>query len=488
MTLRFINATNEKYILHMLLRGSDEQREVYLEKICSLINKGFIPQDTRGLGTAITGLFQSPCKRVRRWAFNAIALIGQKNGRQFISAVENAVKQSMDDPILLAYAVAALFSVTNNDVQTFKFLKDSGIPVEGALLVASARFSQECATDLVKKKIDIDTADANVLQNAAILVGVERVPEGVFSDRHPYKAVIGKLNNHDDKLVQQYSVWAISENPHLAVSDLGVKIIDIESFQPNVKKWLYRLLASDTDHASQNRDILSVGSNDDDINVRQNLASGLADSYFPELEDIILPWFANETDQEIKSLLLEHMATFSEKCNEYENSVMVAYKTAGQDSPQRMRLEAAAEQTEIYPKMKRVALQHEATLFSNGNTGGLFMIDNSTTNQFSITGDRNQVSGVTQANSLKDVTIKNVQKIEDLELREPLAELIPMIEKSGTGDDAKKQALNEINELAQNPTPEKAQKLLETLKVIGIVGNAGIVIGKIAAWAHGIPL
>ncbi|MCB1563866.1 MAG: hypothetical protein KDJ75_09855, partial [Alphaproteobacteria bacterium] len=455
MTLRFINSTNEKYILHMLLRGGDEQQEIYLEKICSLINKGIILQD-RGFGVAVKGLLQSSNKRVRRWAFNAIALMGQRNGRSFVPAVENAVKQSMDDPILLAYAVAALFSVTNDDVQTFKFLNDNGIPVEGALLVASARFSQECAADLSKRKIDIDTADEAVLQNTAILVGVEKVPDGVFSDRHPYKAVIGKLNNHDDKLVQQYSVWAISENPHLTVSDLGIKIIDIESFPPNVKKWLYRLLASDTDNASQNRDILTIGSNDDDVDIRQNLASGLAESYFPELEDIVLPWFADEKDEEIKSLLLEHMATFSGKSNEYENSVMVAYQAAGKESSQRMRLEAAAEQTEIYPKMKRVALQHEATFFSNGNVGGLFMSDNSTTNQFIINGDGNQVSGVTQAKILKDVTIKNVQEIEDTTLREPLAELISTIEKSDAKDDVKAQAYNEINDLAKNPKPERA--------------------------------
>lgn len=482
--MKLIPLLEEKYILAMILSGSDSQKETQMERLCSLINGGAVPNDSAAIGQAIAGLFFNPCPRLRRWAFNSIALLGNRNGNRYVNGLRNAVKQSTSEPELLAAAVAALFAISRDDIATFKFLSENHIPVEGALLVASSRYNAQCRADLVKTRVDIYKADPLTLQNVTILIGVNKMPDGVFSDRHPYKEIIGALNGHDDKLVQQYSIWAICENSKLGIADLGIKVTDIEAFPPNVRKWLYKLIATSKEGAGDYREILDVGSRETDVQIRRNVASGLRDTYFVDIEELILTWFSAESDEEVRLLLLEHMASCSNFCASYAQPIKTAYLGATKDSPQRMRLELAAEKTDIYRELRKISFQFEEGLFGSAHQGGQIVVDNSV----KITGGNVSIGTLAPGGDFTNANMKNIQEIPDMGLQDILRELVAAVAKENIESAVKESVTATIAEIAQDASAKKVHKLVTVLQGVAAVGSIGVTVGRLTAWLAGGPL
>ena len=121
--------------------------------------------------------------------------------------------------------------------------------------------------------VNIETASPDQLKLALVVVGLDRAPAHLFHPRHDNPAIVEVLGRHDDHIVSQYSVRAITENANLGFGDLGIDIKLIERQPANVRSWVYQLIGMSPDEAVENWEYLVHG--------------------------IVLDWFPAEPDNEV---------------------------------------------------------------------------------------------------------------------------------------------------------------------------------------------
>jgi hypothetical protein len=201
---------------------------------------------------------------------------------------------------------------------------------------------------------------------AGVLVGLNRAPQNLFSLTLPNEDIIGELNHYPDPIVAQYSIWAIYENPALGLKNLRLRLHDVESRPPNIRRHVYQLVARDAQTAQDNYDFLVMGSEDPSTEARAGLATGLREIYFDSLETLILDWYSDEEADAVRQRLLEHMAMNADCCSSYKGPVLRAYEAAGSNSTSRARLESAARNTSLHLDMKKIVYDAEGRdLFSH---------------------------------------------------------------------------------------------------------------------------
>ncbi|WP_247452345.1 hypothetical protein [Bradyrhizobium sp. 174] len=362
---RFISSEEEAYVRLLIANNDDsENRKIGLETLCKLYRSGFILRDRYTIALFTMALLHDSEPRVRRWALNTLALIGTKDE---VSAILEAIKRDEADPDILAAGIAALCAIVD-DEEARRQLKSAKLPIEGAILLAAAQQSTSFTEELRGVRINIEKADIPQLRLASLLIGLGKAPENFFDGKHENRHVIGQLNRHEDRIVAQYSVWAISENKTLGPKALGIKLKDIESRPEKVKKYIYQTVAADAATARKNRDFLVQGSEDESVEVRSGLAVGLRHTYFDSIEELVLDWWPDEATENVRHRLLEHMATHADRCVSYEKPVLQIYRDAQTDSLSRRRLESAARGTKVSSTMRLIAHEAEADdLFGYGH-------------------------------------------------------------------------------------------------------------------------
>jgi len=300
------------------------------------------------------GLLHDSEPRVRRWALNALALIGSKEEGV---AISEAIKRNESDPDILAAGISALCAILDAD-EARRELDKAQLPLEGAIVLAAAQQSGSFDAELRRTRVNIETADIPQLRLAAILVGVGKAPENLFDIKFQNRKVIGQLNTHPDRLVAQYSVWATCENRNLGPKALGIKLKEIE-FQPEkVRKYVYQTIVSNAASAKKNHDLLVQGSEDKSVEARNGLAIGFRHTFFDSVEELILDWFPDEEAESVRQRLLEHMATQADRCLLYEKPVLQTFRDAATNSLTRSRLASAARDTKLFNAMRMIA--HDA--------------------------------------------------------------------------------------------------------------------------------
>jgi nucleoside phosphorylase len=357
----FLTAQEEIYIEHLLLNQDAANREYGLERLCKHYRAERRLRKVPRFIIILLGLLHDPAPSVKRWALNTIALVGSKAQ---IAAVGQALSANRDDPDVFAAGVAAAASLLNGD-EARTFFRSSDIPLEGGALYAAAQQSANFKKELRLARVDIDTAEAKDLRLVGLLIGLGKAPEHFFSLSHRNRDVIGALNFHDDRLVAQYSVWATYENPKLSLRDLKISLNDIDAHRPNIRKYVYRLIASDPKSAVKHFERVVQGSQDGDPVVREGLAAELRDIYFDGLDDVILNWFIVEENEATRHALLEHMAGNMERAPSYKNALFDSYVRANPNSLLRARIETAAQKTQLYRELKLIALEEERDLFED---------------------------------------------------------------------------------------------------------------------------
>ena len=112
--------------------------------------------------------------------------------------------------------------------------------------------------DLRSLPINVEQASPDLLRLALVLVGLDRAPENLLNPRHDNAQMVKALGGHEDDVVVQYTVWAITENTHLGVADLGIDIKDIENQPPNVRGWIFQLLGMTRHEAERHVEFLKT--------------------------------------------------------------------------------------------------------------------------------------------------------------------------------------------------------------------------------------
>ncbi len=212
--------------------------------------------------------------------------------------------------------------------------------------------------DLTAVTINVDRDDKEILKLALITIGVNRDIEDLFHPAHTNGTFVRELCTHDDPIVQQYSVWAVTENARLDLQHLGLNFDSIDGLRPNVQSKMYQLAAQRLPDLRRRLDLIVQGSYAHSLEAREGLAKGVRHSYFDGLETAVLPWFQQETAPVIRGNLAEHIAAYSAECGPYMD---VARQSFEADQTLRGRILLGAEGTPLYGELKSHA---EPDLFS----------------------------------------------------------------------------------------------------------------------------
>jgi nucleoside phosphorylase len=348
-----VNDQQAAYLQLLISDRDADSRKLALETIAKLYRSGLRFKNLGRILPHVIFLCQDEHEKVRRWAFNALALVGTKHE---VPIIISALEREAGNPDVLAAVIVALSALADEDTVRM-VLKRADLPLEGFALLAAAQQSVQFSRELAKTRIDIEAASVSELRLATLLLGLRKAPENMLSANHMNRDVIGTLNFYPDDLVSQYSVWAAYEDPEMSLGSLRIQPKDIGDYHEGIRKYAYRLMTASSSTALENRDYILNGSTDNSREAREGLATGLRNTYFSGLEEITLPWFADEESETVRSRLLEHMAGLTEKCASYSKPVTHTYEQLNAGSLGRARLEAAAAGTPLFPDLKRIEYQ-----------------------------------------------------------------------------------------------------------------------------------
>ncbi len=255
MTLVISDADNNQsqktaFLRFELQNGNAYRTKTALQEISRLYRSGhqFNSEARNNFETAINGivLIQKQDEKVVRWCLNSLAQLGRReNSSRYVEA---ALKQYEGNPEITAAGVAALCNMYLGNIDEVEILGriDPAIRTLAALQNTDPR-----KLDLTGFKIDIDTADVEVLKLALITVGLNRGIENLFHPRHNNGEIVKELGQYPDPIVVQYSVWAVLENRRLTITELGVPFQSIDDHPPNVQSKLLQLAAEqETDNTN----------------------------------------------------------------------------------------------------------------------------------------------------------------------------------------------------------------------------------------------
>lgn len=453
-TTAFLPDLEERYITQQIADSDPATKKFGLQLLCKRARAGVFPRNKSAARQLVIGAIYWTDRKVRRWVLNALALIGTKDD---VEAIVEAIGRDVHDPDILSAGIAALFSIERAETVE-NLMEKKGIGLEGVALLAGAQASPDLASRVRLTRVNVETASDAELRMALVLVGLNKAPPNTFSIKHENGEIVGALNQHHEKTVAQYSVWAISENESLSLKDLRVPLTDIEGLAHNVRGWIYRLIAERKETAEENVDYLYLGSQDPSRDARRGLSSGLSHVYFDGLEEMTMEWLPREVDSAVSDRILEHMARAVDQCDLYGEPVLYAYKNSGVNSLLRARISSAASGTKLYRNLKLIDLEAEESdlLFRIGDKMGPKIM---TQNFYG------PVGGVT---STGDIHIDTLQMLAgnqvDGNIRPSLAEIVKIL---GTADITKQESLEGhslVQEAVKTPNKSTLSKLVDWLK------------------------
>lgn len=484
MVDRVLSAAECNFIRHELEINKPRQQKLVLQRLCSLHAAGFrIPSAARySLEVFMAGLVMAPAtdRKVRRWCLNTLALIGSKD--QAIAAVRYAIDRFVDDPEIFGSAVSAMVRL---DPDQFAHIASSENYPRDLVLLGGLRTVDAKLIDTTNLRVNIEVADSEVLKLTLLTVGLDRAPENIFDPRHGNPEIVKVLGGHHDPVVSQYTAWAIAENPKLGVDDLGIPVDDPEALPPNVRGWVFRLFAGDKRATSLRHEMILQGSMDQEIDVRTSTATGLRENFYDGLEQITIDWFNDETDDEVRGILLEHMVRNAGAFSPYEDIALRVFEAEAEGSRLRRRMEAAAARSSLYGKFQVIIHESGQPLFRDIQEVTVVM--NGDKNTYSI---QNLQSGATAfgGNATNRAEVKNLLSVQaQTEAALAMKEIEAFVAGLPIEQEKKAPVLSAIQDARAEPTKERMSAVAAALKgleqVLGSVADAAGHVVKIAGYA-----
>ncbi|MDZ4055446.1 MAG: CHAT domain-containing protein [Polynucleobacter sp.] len=365
MKKKKISDQQAAFIESELKHGDSKARKVALQNLSALYRQGgvlgveWITTVEAQIVSLLLVIGQD--RKVVRWGLNALAQCGRWTTCQ--RYIESTLTMYSGDPEIEAAGAAALCKLLPSHTDQIDGLSkiDPRLWKLAALQTTDPR-----RIDLRGLKINVERDDEEILKLALITIGVNRDIENLFDPRHSNGTFVRELCAHDDPIVQQYSVWAVTENARLDLEHLGLSFDDIDGLRPNVQSKMYQLAAQRLPDFRRRLDLIVQGSYAESSEARVGLAKGVRRVFFDGLEAATLPWFEQETDRGIRGNLAEHIAAYASECGPYLD---VAQQSFEEDAGLRARILLGAEGTSFYGQLKS---RQEPDLFSRiGDEGEL---------------------------------------------------------------------------------------------------------------------
>ncbi len=453
------------FIRFQLLTGNSDEIKNGLQRICRAYRSGYRIKDEldrMGLERLINGVLQTHSNdpKVRRWALNAIALFGRKETS--LESVEDILHKFKQDPQTMASAIAAVFKF--DPFAQKRLIEKEGLDPDLVVLSAlQQRPLQEI--DLSNTRINIERANPEILKLGLILVGVGKAPEHIFHPRHANGEIVRVLGGHHDEIVSQYSIWAITENSTLGLSNLGIPIENIESQKQNVRAWMHRLIAMNADVTNPCIDYIRLGIDDDQIEVREGLAAGLQDTFFDGLVPYVLDWYLLEPSEPVRSNILDHIVKQSTNCPNYEGFALEFYEKERAGSRGRLRMEAIAAGTRTYGKLMKLKIVGQPELFGTMEIHQHFYGDIDVSDRSVKVGGN--VSGIIATGDETENTInRSLSGDEVVAILRELQSARQIIDDVDVDDRLKSKARDAIDDAEEAPSPGKLERALGVIKTV----------------------
>jgi hypothetical protein len=408
--------------------------------------------------------------KVRRWTLNAIARVGHPASS--VAAVTHALQAYQDDPQTAASAVAAMFALCPADA--YERVKAAYAFPEDLIVLSALQYAPQSSVDMMKATVNINTATIDVLKLALVAIGLNRAPEHIFDPKFANSVIVRDLGTHDDDIVSQYSVWAICENPTLGMKDLGIPLKEIEAKPPNVRAWMFRLIAANDADPVSSLEYIELGSHDTAVEVRSGLAQGLEHVFFDGIQPIVLDWYNDEQDEDVRLRLLDHIVRQADHSPSYKEEALQVFKAASTSTRQRQRMDAAAAGQPLYSEFRQYDYSGGATLFDPPAKKGSVTIVNKLVIQGNVTNSAiSQTGDATATTSHSPFSIETRQAIQ-----EALADAQRELHLVEIDTALMREMLALLQKAATNPTPETLTPALSGLKKVASVISSS---GKIAA-------
>jgi hypothetical protein len=463
------------YLRSLIDSGDATRIKNALQNLCRFYRKGLIvnPNQLPGVLNSVTGTAFNPNldEKARRWVLNALARVGSEANA--LPAIEHLLRQHRSEPQTVAAAIAALFKLCKKRSPE-DILSGHQFDPQMVTLAALQHVPLK-QLDLSSLPLNIDSASPDLLKLALLVVGLDRSPENLLNPNHTDAEMVRVLGGHDDPIVSQYSVWAITENDQLGVANLGIRIADIESYPPNVRAWLLQLLAAEATAKHAYWEIIEQGIIDPNAEARRGLATGLRDTFVDIFEPWVLDWVGKEPDTEVRHLIIDHMVLQSTRSPHYEAYSLEIYRHEVGDSNLRKRMAATAAGTPLYGKFRRLDNISQNDLF-----GGEITIMAKEVTIGNITAGAVAVGSGSATNYGMVVTKQQVDIAQT-----HLLNLEQEIEKSKLDDGEKQRVLAAVTNAKNNPNPGTISKVIEAINGLGKLAEAGTAfhpyIGALAA-------
>lgn len=252
--------------------------------------------------------------KVVRWSLNTIARLGTQQGAA--NSVMAALTRHAEDPEIVGAAIAALAALYRGAIPNLP--ADAPVPAEVRVLAAMQTVTAAQLGN-VQLQIDIDLADAELFKLALIVIGLNRDIQHLLHPRYENGDLVRVLGQHDDPIVRQYSVWAVTENATLGLEHLGISFDRTETEPDNVQAKLLELGASSITDLMERQDLILAGSSYPSVLAREGLAKGLLRSFYDGLEGVTLDWVQTEADMRVRVLLAEHFGRYADCLPSYED-------------------------------------------------------------------------------------------------------------------------------------------------------------------------
>lgn len=479
--LKLLDKAAIDYLKSQLETADAGQTKRTLQDISKLYRQGFRvrPEHRSGVENSIVGLIYTAAHdpKIRRWSLNALAQLGRE--AQCREAILHVLKNYEHDPESVAAAIAALYKVSSKASEVLKSLSFDGQMIALAALQHKAPHE----LDLTSLPININTASPDLLKLALVIVGLNKAPPHIFDPKYSNSEIVKVVGNHDDGVVAQYSIWAITENDDLGLSDLGINISDVEQQPQNVRAWLLQLVAMDSDSAYKYFDLLRTAVAYEPAEVRAGLALGLKKTYFDGIEPFVLDWLSNEMDAEVKGHLYDHIIIFAGKCSAYRDWALDSFKGEASGSVVRTRMKVTAHGLPLYQEFRKAEYEEQADLF-----GGMTIVAGDQNNFQNVNAGAFSVSGKAQNTGTVNAHY-NQQTVE--KIQEELSKAERDLHAANVEPEVKADALKQVQAARLEPTPDRISKAIEVLgkvesltnKAVGAttaIGAAAAAIGKAA--------
>lgn len=479
MILRPIDSVVASYIKAQIGSSSVGSIKAGLQHLCELLRSRHVLReaDRAPMEQLVIGVLYNQGRhddKVRRWALNAIARVGRVESA--CEAISFTLENFSHDPQTAASAIAALFALQPDEAYS-RLKRDHDFP-EDLVVLAALQHAQHSTLAATNTRVNIDTATVDVLKLALVAVGLNRAPEHIFDPRYENSQIVKDLGRHDDAVVSQYSVWAITENDMLGLKDLGVPMKDIEAQPDNVRAWMHRLNVTQEKNLARNLEYLQLGASDVSVIVRSGLALGLNHVYYDELAPLVLDWHGGEDDEDCRLRLLDHIVRQADRSPSYKARALKIYREDATFERDRVRMRAHAAGHDLFGDFVRFDNRGGPSLFDSLPIAGVTNVKNVINIHGNVTG-----SSISQGGNATTSTSQSEFSAESItEVRRILASAQRDIHAAELDRDLKGEILAAIARGAESPTTETVGGLVGVLKrVAGIIGPAAKAAGAIAS-------